>query len=137
LSPVPQESGPQVPESGDTPIFSGGLFPDWGDSAGPLVGGQRTDVSLQSNRSRDSEWAREQSLPLYVRLSPLLWRVQDLKFKVGSLEGSLPQSFTLVRDELDEVWRDLGDICKSASFPFHQPSVTPPSFRGVQSTLPP
>ncbi len=65
-----------------------------------------------------------------MRLGPLLWRVQDLKSKVGSMEGSLPQSSTLIRDELDKVWRDLGDICKSASSPFHWPSATPPLFQG-------
>jgi hypothetical protein len=129
-SPAPQESGPQVLESGKTPLFSGGLFPGWGGSAGPSVGGQRTDVSIQSNRSGDSERAREQTLPLYVHVSLLLWCIQHLKSKVESLRDSLPQSFSFVRDELDEVWKELGNLHSSGSPPHHRVTFTPPLFQG-------
>ncbi len=121
---------PQVPESGDTPIFSRGLFAGWAGSTGPAVGDQRTDGSVQSNSLEGSERARAQSRPPYGGIAPLLRRVQGLESKVGPLEDSLLQSFALVRDELDEVWRDLGDLCKSASSPFPWATVTPPLFQG-------
>jgi hypothetical protein len=70
-----------------TTITTGvGLFPGWGGSAGPSVGGQRTDVSVQSIRSVEFEQAREQILLQYVRVAPLLWRIQGLESKVRTLK---------------------------------------------------
>jgi hypothetical protein len=49
---------------------------------------------------------------------------------VGRLEGSVPQTFSLVRSELDEVWRDLDNLCRSPSSPSQGSSTTPPLFQG-------
>jgi hypothetical protein len=49
---------------------------------------------------------------------------------MGRLEGSVPQSFSLVWSEFDEVWRDMDDLCRSPSSPSQGPSTTPPLFQG-------
>ncbi len=108
-SPALQELDPKVPETGFTPLLSEGLFLCREGRPGPSVGAQRTDVSVHLSRSGESKCGREQALPPYVRLGPLLWCIQGLESSVGRLEGSVPQSFSLVRSELDEVWRDLDD----------------------------
>ncbi len=87
-------------------------------------------MSVQSNSLEGSEWARAQNRPPYRGIALLLWRVQGLESKVGSLEDSVPQSFALIGDEVDEVWRDLSDLRKSASSPFPWATVTPPLFQG-------
>ena len=121
-SPVSQESGLQVPESQNTAMESGGLFPG--------CGGQGADLSVQSIGSGASERAREQSLPPNMGLAPSFWHVQQLEFKVETLQDSLPPSFSLVRDELDKVWKELGNLWTITSSPLHQESATPPLFHG-------
>jgi hypothetical protein len=105
---------PQVLDSRDTPIFSGGLFAGRAGSIGPSVGGQRTDVSVESNSLEGSERARAQSRPPYGGIAPLLWHVQGLESKVESLEDSVPQSFALIHDDLmrsGEIWVTFASQC--------------------------
>ncbi len=94
---------------------------------------RRTDVSVQFNSLEGSVRARAQSRPPYGGIAPLLRRVQGLESKVGSLEDSVPQSFALVRDEVDKVWRESGNLCNSASSPFSSGDGGSPALSGASS----
>jgi hypothetical protein len=53
---------------------------------------------------------------------------------MGKLKDSVPDSFMGVQDELDEVWKDLGDVRKiRASPPQDSSSSTPSLFQGRAS----
>ena len=71
--------------------------------------------------------------PPYLRLAPLMRCVQDLESRVRKLEYSVPDSFVGVRDELDEVWKDLGDVRKIRASPPQDSSSTPSLFQGRAS----
>ena len=60
-------------------------------------------------------------------------RVQDLESRVGKLEYSVTDSFVGVRDELDEVWKDLGDVRKIRASPPQDSSSAPSLFQGRAS----
>jgi len=82
----------------------------------PLGGGavaplfqMRTDSSHCSSRSGGSVNSRGHP-PRVERLAPLFRRLDALETRASLLEDSLPTSFGLVRDELDEVWKDLREL---------------------------
>ena len=82
---------------------------------GSQMFGPRDGVSFHSSRAGGTDRSRSEEPPPYLSLAPLMHRVQDLKSRVGKLEDSVPDSFMGVRDELDKVWKDLGDIRKIPS----------------------
>ncbi len=53
--------------------------------------------------------------PPVERLAPLYRRLDALETRALLLEDSLPTSFGLVRDELDEVWKDLRELERSTT----------------------
>ena len=53
--------------------------------------------------------------PPVERLAPLYRRLDALETRASLLEDSLPTSFGLVRDELDEVWKDLRELERSTT----------------------
>ena len=96
--------------------------------------GPRDGVSIHSSRAGGTDHSRSEDLPSYLRLAPLMRRVQDLESRVGKLKDSVPDSFMGVQDELDEVWKDLGDVHKiRASPPQDSSSSTPSLFQGQAS----
>jgi hypothetical protein len=60
--------------------------------------------------------------------------VQDLESRVEKLEDLVPDSFMGGRDELDEIWKDLGDVHKIWAYPPQDSSSTPSLFQGRAST---
>ena len=122
IPPLPgeeSESGPDpsllVPDLEDegtrvSPVPSGPFFQGRKDTSRAPDGPRRADDSVQSNSSGDSDHRGQRSIPPYVRLAPLLWRVQTLESKVGSLQVTLPEFFGVVRGELNEVWAELSDL---------------------------
>ena len=93
---------------------------------GPQMFGPRDGVSIHSSRAGGTD--RSMTEPPYLRLAPLMRRVQDLESRVGKLEDSVPDSFMGVQDELDKVWKDLGDIHKIRASPLQDSSSTPSLF---------
>ena len=88
-------------EEGDAPFPSASR----GGAPAPYFS-SRTDASQRSSRSGGSLNSRPPPPPL-ERLAPLFRRLDALETRASVLEDSLPTSFGLVRDELDEIWRDL------------------------------
>ena len=80
-----------------------------GGSAVPPLFPMRTDSSHRSSRSGGSVNSRGHPAPV-ERLAPLLRRLGALETRASLLEDSLPTSFVLVRDELDEIWKDLREL---------------------------
>ena len=68
----------------------------------------RSDASQRSSRSDRSFNYRVPSPPV-ERLAPFLQHLDALETRASVLEDSLPTLFLLVRDELDEIWRDLSE----------------------------
>ena len=96
--------------------------------------GPRDGVSIHSSRARGTDCSRSENPPSYLRLAPLMRRLQDLKSRVRKLEDLVLDSFMGVRDELDEVWKDLGDMRKIRASPPHDSSSSTPSlFQGQAS----
>ena len=95
----PDDEGTRV-----SPVPLGPFFQGQRDTSRPPDGPRRADDSIQSNGSGDSDHQGQWSVPPYVRLAPLLRRIQTLKSKVGSLQVTLPESFGIVHGELNEVW---------------------------------
>jgi len=98
-----------------------------------MFGPPRDGVSIHSSRAGGTDHSRSEEPPPYLRLAPLMRRVQDLKSRVGKLEDSVPDSFMGGRDELDEVWKDLGDMHKIRASPPQDSSSTPSLFQGRAS----
>ena len=98
---------------------------------GPQMFGPRDGVSIHSSRAWGTDRSRSEDPSSYLRLFPLMRRVQDLESRVGKLEDSVSDSFMGVRDELDEVWKDLGYVCKILASPPQDSSLSTPSlFQG-------
>ena len=139
ISPLPgeeSESGPDPsllvsdPEDKGTrvsPVPSGPFFQGPRDSSRPPDGPCRADDSVQSNGSGDSDHRGQRSAPPYVRLAPLLRRVQTLESKVRSLQVTLHESFGVVRGELNEVWAELSDL-RQATPPLDPGSASSPMY---------
>ena len=85
--------------------------PPRGGASAPLFP-MRPDSSHRSSRSGGSVNSRGHPPPV-ERLAPLFRRVDALETRTSLLEDSLPTSFSLVRDELDEVWKDLRELERS------------------------
>ena len=97
---------------------------------GPQMFGPRDGVSIHSSRAGGTDRSMTEEPPPYLRLAPLMRRVQDLESRVGKLEDSVPDSFMGVQDELDKVWKDLGDVRKIRASPPQDSSSTPSLFQG-------
>ena len=95
--------------------------------------GPRDGVSIHSSRAGGPDRSRTEEPPPYLRVAPLMRRVQDLESRVGKLEYSVTDSFVGVRDELDEVWKDLGDVRKIRASPPQDSSSAPSLFQGRAS----
>jgi hypothetical protein len=64
----------------------------------------RSDVLIHSSKSGGSAQGRADGPALsFERLSPFIRWLQGLKTRTANLEDSLPHSFGLVRDELNEI----------------------------------
>ena len=97
---------------------------------GPQMFGPRDGVSIHSSRAGGTDRSMTEEPGPYLRLAPLMRRVQDLKSRMGKLENLVPDSFTGVQDELDEVWKDLGDVRKIWASPPQDSLSTPSLFQG-------
>ncbi len=118
----PEDEGMRV-----SPVPSGPFFQGQMDTSRPPDGPCRADDSVQSNGSGDSKHQGQRIVPPYVRLAPLLRRVQTLESKVGSLQVTLPESFGVVRGELNEVWAELSDLRRPTP-PLDPRSSSPPTY---------
>jgi hypothetical protein len=122
-------SDPEEEGTGVSPVLSGPFYQRARDTSLPQDAPRRTGVSVQSNGSGNSDHQSQQSLPPYVRLAPLLRRVQTLESKVGSLQVTLPESFGIVRGELNEVWAELSNLRQSTPPPDLGTSSSPAYFQ--------
>ena len=99
--------------------------------SGPQIfGPPRDGVSIHSSRAGGTNRSRSEEPPPYLRLAPLMRCVQDLESRVEKLEDLVPDSFMGGRDELDEIWKDLGDVHKIRAYPPQDSSSTPSLFQG-------
>ena len=118
----PKDKGTRV-----SPVPLGPFFQGQRDTSRPPDGPRRADDSVQSNGSGDSDHQGQWSVPPYVRLAPLLWRVQTLKSKGGSLQVTLPESFGVVCWELNKVWAELSNL-RQATPPPDPGSASSPTY---------
>ena len=105
-----------------------------GGSVRPLFP-MRTDATYRSPRSGGSENSREPRPPV-ERLAPLMRRLDALETRASLLEDSLPSSFVLVRDELDDIWKDLREL-ERATASRQGPSQSATFFQSRGSTTTP
>jgi len=133
----PEDFVMAAPQGGDRPPSplndsrgGGGSMRASSPPLGSQMFGPRDGVSIHSSRARGPDCSRSEDPPPYLRLAPLMCRVQDLKSRMGKLENLVPDSFTGVQDELDEVWKDLGDVRKIRASPPQDSSSTPSLFQG-------
>jgi hypothetical protein len=89
----------------------------------------RNNASVRSGESGGTEKSRAPPPPV-KRLAPFTRRVQALETRTSTLEDSVSHLFTLVRNELDEIWKDLEGLCKTSPSPLQDPGVSPSLFQG-------
>ncbi len=96
----------------------------------------RNDASVRSGKSGGTEKSRA-PLPPVERLAPFIWHVQALETRTSTLKDSVPHLFTLVRNELDEIWKDLEGLRKTSSSPLWDPGVSLSLFQGPGANVGP
>jgi hypothetical protein len=84
---------PEDEETRASPVPLGPFCQGRRDTSRPPDGPCRANNSVQSNGSGDSHHQGQRSVPPYVRLAPLLWRVQTLESKVGMWNYTCSDSF--------------------------------------------
>jgi hypothetical protein len=70
---------------------------------------KRTDGSVHSSKSGESQWGIPQASS-YERVGPFLQRLQALKTRTTNLEDLVPQSFSQVQWELNDIWKEINDL---------------------------
>jgi hypothetical protein len=90
---------------------------------------ERNNALVQSSKSGGEEKSRAPPFP-FERLVPFIQPVQALEIRMSTLKDSLPHSFTLVRNKLDDIWKDLEGLHKNSPSPFWNPGVGPSLFHG-------
>jgi hypothetical protein len=90
---------------------------------------KRTDGSVHSSKSGESQWGIPQASS-YERVGPFLRRLLALKNRTTTLEESVPQSFSQVWWELDDIWKEVNDLQTKHPSLSQGPLDTQPLFQG-------
>jgi hypothetical protein len=96
----------------------------------------RNDASVWSGKSGGTEKSRA-PLPLVERLAPFIRHVQAKETRTLTLKDSVPHSFTLIHDKLDEIWKDLEGLFKTSPSPLWDPGVSLSLFQGPGANVGP
>jgi len=110
----------QEQERGDTVPF----IPE-----GTLLFPTRTDGLVHSSKSGGSQPGIPQATP-YERMGPVIRRILALENRITNLESSVPQSFSQVRWEFDDIWKEVNHLQTKSSSSSQRVSDTPPLFQG-------